>query len=544
VTLSSTLTAIGAVAVSTCLLMAPATSARADTALPLGVPRVTGLDITTDVQDMVVAAGKVWVSTGNEVDVFSTAGKKLSTITGLLGPQGLIASADGTAVYVAVSQDARIATLNTTSMTETASWSAGPCPTHLALAGGRLFYGFGCQTWGGSLGSVSVADGSAGPVVADSLYSAPRLSGSGDTLVSAALGLSSTGFASYTAGADGTVTERATTSAGTVYDFAVSNDGTRLIVTGYGNGYRLDRYATSDLSTAGNVAMSSYPQAVAYSADGSQFAGAMGTSYTDMIRVFDDASATLTSNSRLYPANTSVNPGILPGTMAFSTNGTLLYGIAQDYDGIAKLVTATAQPVSVGRITATVSNPTKYGAKVIVRATGRAKTKITVVTRSSVGSVPDTTVSKVSDANGAVSIPISAKYNGTLTVSQPGDLRHTAVTSPAKAFRVPAAVSLVVKGAYSSRSGMQHFHKVSAVKVSIRVQPNRALTSKYTLQAKTGGSWKARNTVTLTAAGDGSSYIYLASANKNVRYRVVTTFAGDAYNARSPKVISKTIIID
>jgi len=116
-TAAFTAAALGAAA----LLAIPAT-AQAQAAPPSGTPTITSLGITSSVQDMVVAGGKIWVSTGNEVDVFSTAGKKLKTITALLGADGLLASADGTQVYVALSQDSRIITVDASSLDQVANW--------------------------------------------------------------------------------------------------------------------------------------------------------------------------------------------------------------------------------------------------------------------------------------------------------------------------------------------------------------------------------------------------------------------------------------
>jgi hypothetical protein len=96
-------TAFAAAALSTAALpAAPAATARPETALPFGTPTLKSLGITSQIQDMVLARSRGWVSAGNEVDVFSTAGTKLATITGLLGVDDLLTSADGTQVRWAV----------------------------------------------------------------------------------------------------------------------------------------------------------------------------------------------------------------------------------------------------------------------------------------------------------------------------------------------------------------------------------------------------------------------------------------------------------
>jgi hypothetical protein len=540
----TTRTAFGigaALAVSASLLMLPGT-AQAETALLPGTPLLKSLGITDQVRDMVVAGGKVWVSSANQVDVFSTSGAKLKTITGLLGSEDLIASADGTSVYVAVSQDARIATLNTTSMEQTASWVTSPCPTHLALAGGRLFYGFGCATLGGGIGSLSAADGSAGPTVAESLYYNPWLSGGGDTLVAMVQGITPATVNSYHANADGTVTDLATARLDTGGDFTLSPDGTLLLRSGDSSALR--RYTTADLAVAGTFTMQNWSGAVAYSADGTHLAGTADSGYTgrDMFRVFDGSTGSLTSRSLGTVDSNNAFPDVRAGTLQFGAGSTLLYGITQQSGGVARLVTATTGAVSTGRITATVTSPKAYGQKVGVNVTaGRANTKVTVNTTAN-GTT--SAVSKVSNAAGTVTIPVTAKYSGTLTVTLAGDLTHAATTTSARAFTVPAKLGFTVTGAYSTSGGLQHFHKGSAVKMWIRVSPNRRLTAKYALQAQIAGKWRTLNTVTQTAQGDNTNYFYLSSATKHIRYRFVGTFAGDRYNAKAPVATSRTIIID
>jgi hypothetical protein len=172
---------------------------------------------------------------------------------------------------------------------------------------------------------------------------------------------------------------------------------------------------------------------------------------------------------------------------------------------------------------------------------GRANTKVTVTTTAN-GAVSK--VSKVSTAAGTVTIPVTAKYSGTLTVTLAGDLTHAAATTSARAFKVPAKLGLTVTGAYSASGGLQHFHKVSAVKAAIRISPDRSLTARYTLQAQIAGKWRSVSTGTYTARGDNTDVLYLASGTKHIRYRFVGAFAGDRYNSKAPVATSRTFIID
>ena len=535
-------TAFAAAALSTAaLLVAPAT-AHAETALPFGTPTLTSLGITSQIQDMVLARGRVWVSTGNEVDVFSTAGTRLATITGLLGAEDLLASTDGTQVYAALSQDSRIVTLNASSMTQTASWPTSACPSHLALAAGRLFYSYDCAEFAGAISSLSLSDGSAGPVASQGYYTPPILLGSGGVLVATARGLSQSAVNSFTANADGTVTTLATATVDYNNDLALSPDGSQMIITGNS---LVARYRTADMSTAGTFATStpSFPAAIAYSPDGSHLAAAISSGYADMVRVFSATSGSLTSHSAQYHDNSAANPSIESGTLRFSADGTLLYGIATNYQGVAQLVTTTAQSVSTTSLTATVTNPTGYGKAATVRisAPARPGTRVYVVVPT-LGTATKT-FAGTTDSHGTAVIHPTSPISGPVTVSIPGALRQASQTVY-RSVKVPARLGLTPKGYYSASGGIRHYHSIGAVYLGITALPKRQLTLHLVLQARVGKSWTTRSTGTFLSANDGSGYIYLKSANKHVPYRVLLSFAGDQYNAKAPTVISSTFTID
>src|SRR5450432_1411217 len=69
-------------------------AAPADVTTPLGTPALHKLAITGTVGDLAAVGGNIWISTDNEVDVYSTAGKQLAGFPGVLGAAGIIASAD------------------------------------------------------------------------------------------------------------------------------------------------------------------------------------------------------------------------------------------------------------------------------------------------------------------------------------------------------------------------------------------------------------------------------------------------------------------
>ena len=507
-------------------------------ALPVGVASVKGLGLPDPVMDLVVADGKLWVSSGNQVDVYTTVGKKLTTITGLLGADGLLPSSDGTSVYVAVSQDARIATLSTSTLTQTASWTTGACPTSLALTAGRLFYSYGCTMSDGAIGSFDPSDGSAGPNrIEDYFYKAPDLSGGGTTLVADDQAGSPATLHSYVADSGGNLELRATARI-TDGDFTVSPDGTQMVIAGS----EISRLNTADLSVAGTFATGNWSSAVAYSPDGSTFAGLIAGTGTDLARVYHSTSGALTSHSA--PAADGQSLNVRSGTMAFSADGRTVYGIATPLGGTGStsLITATAQSVARGKVSLSVTSPKRYGQKATVKVTSAAaKTRVTVdVTANNVTKH----VSRTTTAKGAVSIPIGVKYSGKVTVTAAGSLRRSTAVSSARSFHVPAKLGLKLVGSYATRGGAQRFHSSAEVKALIVVAPDRYLTAYYQLQARRSGRWVDVLAATYSSSGSSTDYLYVKSARSGVKFRFVGTFSGDTYNSKAPKAYSPSFVID
>jgi hypothetical protein len=550
-TVVSGLARLGLAGLGTAVLLTPAAAMAASpapaasgpsaaaAALPAGAASVRALGITGVVRDLLVTGDRVWVSTGNEVDVFSTSGQALTSITGILGAQDLIASPDGRSVYVAAAQAARIATLDIATMSETASWSTGTCPTHLALAGGRLFYAAGCSPdWNGTVASIDPADGSAGPELAEKFYNAPILAGAGDTLVVSVRGLSPASAATYTVGADGTLAPKA--SAQLDYDGAttISPDAQYVLRTG---GYNtLNRYLASDLSPAGTFAVTGWAGDVAYSADGTRLAGGAAGDQ-EVVRVFDASSGSLTSHSVATASSSGYQPQITAGTLQFSADGSTLYGLSQPYGQGASLVTATAGPVSASKISATVSSATAYGKKSTVRITGRAGAKVSVKITQADGVVG--TRSATLSSQGTASVAFAARYSGSVIVSQPGDLRHAATTSAPRAYSTPAALTLTAQGYYSTKSGLKHYHKASSVRILTRNRTAHAITISSAFQVYYQGKWRTVNTFGGTLSPEGA-YLVVRSTPKHYHYRFVVSGSSDRYNSKPKTVTSPTFVID
>jgi hypothetical protein len=192
------------------------------------------LGITT-ASSMVTAQGKLFIGTGNSVQVRSLTGQLISTVTGEMGVAQLLRSPDGSAVYAADAAGSAISMIDPATGNETGHWTVQACPTHLALSGGRLFYSYGCS--GGPTGLASI-DASTGGDQTDSGLSigAALLAGTDGRLVTMVYNTVtsySVSGATLTAGNSITVQDSG--------NLTMSPDGTLIALTSM-DGYQLNQY--------------------------------------------------------------------------------------------------------------------------------------------------------------------------------------------------------------------------------------------------------------------------------------------------------------
>ncbi|MFD8817809.1 YncE family protein, partial [Streptomyces sp. NPDC059627] len=130
-----------------------ATPAFADTSAPLPV-KSTG-DIVVD-----GAHQQVFISdpSNGKIVVTDYSGNVLKQLTtNLSGVDGLELSADSGTLYAAVQDLDAIAVIDTATDTETTRYAVGDKPLSVALAGGKLWFGYGGAA-AGNIGSVDLAD--------------------------------------------------------------------------------------------------------------------------------------------------------------------------------------------------------------------------------------------------------------------------------------------------------------------------------------------------------------------------------------------------
>lgn len=118
-------------------------------------------------------SAQVFVSAGDEVDVFDHDGQPVGRIHGMWGADGLVV--DGDALYVNLRTAGRIARIHVPTLTVETTWPTGhPTTGSLAAVSGRLWFTNGDNQWVAGLTSLDPATGTLVDSNPGSMY-APRL---------------------------------------------------------------------------------------------------------------------------------------------------------------------------------------------------------------------------------------------------------------------------------------------------------------------------------------------------------------------------------
>jgi hypothetical protein len=493
-------------------------------------------------KSMTAANGKLFVSDGNTVAVLGTDGVTRTSITGMFGARDVLASPSGDRVYVALSQAGAIAVLDTGTLTEVGRYPTGECPVHLAFAGSRLFYGAGCGQWDGGIGSVDAATG-ADPRTVETgrMYSAPLLAGAGDTLAAGVGGISSGPLATYAvAGADVTVLAQKNTD-GYLDRVSVSPDGTK-VATAAGSPYHLAQYDAATLARAGSFETGPYPADVAYSHSGAMIGGGVDSTYGPggNIVAFDVTAGTQVLSGNAHPKAAYNRPAPLSGTLTWSADDARLYSILDDFTGRAAqphvyYLASGFETVPAPAVTTTklqLVQPAKAGAKVRATATvvGRPGVPVRFVRSGPAGAV---TVSARTNAAGLATVDIPAPAGGTVTAYYDGDESHKPSSAKA-AYKTVTSTAVTVSGQYKTVKNVAWFRDKKDVVITVNVSsPVAGRKINAALQAKAGGKWRTLQAKGFTLDASGRYYIGLTAASKQVQYRLVVTFPGDAYGKAS-----------
>ncbi|MEU7917574.1 hypothetical protein ACGFIP_25390 [Micromonospora zamorensis] len=320
----------------------PAVAAATPTATPLPL---------TQVADVVSAGDRVFVSGGRsstDVVVTSATGALVGTLAGLPGPTDLLLSADRQTLYVALPSANAIAAFDTGSLIESARYDTGvgECPSSLALTGRYLWFGYGCDQWGGNIGRIDLgrqpARLSTG-VASEDFYYAPLLAAASQNrtvLLAGQPGLSPASVYAYGIGAGGTLTTLRTNEFSAVgsnlRDIALDPTGATLY-TAAGSPPLVQAFPFAEIaSPSATYATGPYPRAVELSRTGTRIAAGADAAYNPDVFVF---AADGTEQARF-----ELGDELSPGGLAWSPNEARVYAVTSDWTG-ARPATLHVLPV-------------------------------------------------------------------------------------------------------------------------------------------------------------------------------------------------------
>ncbi|WP_308297056.1 MULTISPECIES: hypothetical protein [unclassified Streptomyces] len=289
-------------ALSLSLLGLGTSTATADTsaALPISSYR----DIAVD-----AAHQRVFLSDpfGGSVLVTDYTGQVVKQISGAAGAWGMALSGDSRTLYVALRDAGAIAAIDTATLQETARYDTGTGagayagPTSLALAGGKIWFGYSLDTWRGALGSLDLSG--AQPVVTrdqglDTFRGSPRLAATPqdpDTLVAAESDGNYATVAVYDVSNGRADTQARRADPGpdgcqSLQDLALTPDGRQVVIACAAAHYH-QALRTTDLADDGIYSTSWSPNSVAIAPDGTIAAGVYGPSWSD-VQLFPQGTST------------------------------------------------------------------------------------------------------------------------------------------------------------------------------------------------------------------------------------------------------------
>ncbi|MEU4112725.1 hypothetical protein [Streptomyces sp. NPDC027717] len=366
--------------------------------------------------------------------VTDLSGNPVATIDGEQGADGLALSADGKTLYAALTDGDAIAVIDTATLTETDRVDTGTAsaPVSVAVAGGKVWYGYKADDGEGTVGSLDPSADELAPTPQPAMphwSAAPLLSTGGGVLAVQAAQPSMTRIATYDV-SSGTPSLKVDMGLGgaATGPVQVTADGTKLLVP---QSVAVYVYSTADLSTVrpyvyytGGV--NSSPDAVAVDPDGTI---ALGSTAGSGAGAYVYAADQIAENHFAFPAGT-----VAPAGLSWGADGHTLYAVIQDHGsytldvlGGAKL---TDTELSLNTPSPQAIPTQQFTLNGTVGGRGFAPAGATLKVTRDGTALPDATVG----ADGSFSITDTRQDEGAYTyeVSYAGDAAHRAATTSLK----------------------------------------------------------------------------------------------------------------
>ncbi|MGW7822759.1 YncE family protein [Streptomyces puniciscabiei] len=369
-------------------------------------------------------------STG--IVVTDLSGTPVTTIQNEPGATGLALSADGGTLYAALADGDAVAAIDTATLTESTRYATGTgsAPLSVAVAGGRVWYGYTADSKG-AVGSLdpSAADPVATPQPSMSHWSvAPLLATGGGVLAAEEPQQNLSHVATFDV-SSGTPSVKADTLVygGTVTGFHVTGDGAEVVLAApqqpAAHAYRTADLAFASPSGYGAGGTNAAPNSLAADTDGTIAVGSTSASQADLYLYA--GSSNLAENHVTLPSGT-----LTPDGLAWGANGAL-YAVTRDSSGAYTLDVLSDPKLTDTQLSLT---PPQYAVPTQqFTFTGSLSTKGFLpadaslrVTRDGTP-LPDATVGK----DGSFTVSDTRQDEGACTyqVSYAGDATHRPVTA-------------------------------------------------------------------------------------------------------------------
>ncbi|MFC3577547.1 YncE family protein [Streptomyces yaanensis] len=315
------------------------TTAAADTSSSL--PISSYRDIAVD-----AAHQQVFLSDpfGGSVLVTDYTGQVVKRFSGEAGAWGLALSSDSRTLYVALRDAGAIAAIDTATLEETARYDTGTGagvyagPTSLALAGGKIWFGYSTDTWHGALGALDLSG--AEPVVTrgqglDTFRSSPRLAATPqhpDTLVAAESDGNAATLAVYDVSTGQADTQAKRVDPGpdgceSLQDLALTPDARQVVVACAAAHYH-QVFRTADLADDGIYTTSWSPDAVAIAPDGTIAAGVYGPSRPD-VQLFTQGNSTAFASWDFPSPSDYADTTVETAGLAWAPDGSRVFAVTE-----------------------------------------------------------------------------------------------------------------------------------------------------------------------------------------------------------------------
>lgn len=341
-----TVAALAATTLTSLTAMPPAAAQTSPhRAIPL--PITTAYDVESSGDRVFVSGG----TTSTDVVVATAAGEIVGTLPNLPGPTDLLVSFDRRTLYVALPTANAIAAFDTGSLLEIARYDtgAGDCPSSLARTGQFLWFGYGCDQWGGNIGRINLSSQPAVitlGVVARDFYEGPLLTTAArnpKVLLAGQHSLSPASVYAYAIDADGNLSQFSENEwqavGSNLIDIALDPTGSTLY-TASGWPYVVQAFPVADISTPSQTfATGAYPTAVELSRDGSRIAAGADAYYDPDVFVFDADGTQVTV--------LELGQLLVDGALAWAPGGNRLYAVSATPSWAGPPVPATLHVVRV-----------------------------------------------------------------------------------------------------------------------------------------------------------------------------------------------------